>query len=133
MEKPRIDNDALYAALNATREHRNLSWRDLATQIGTSPSTFTRLAQGKGTDADTFARIMTWLGTDWQQFVRGGSEAARPETVAVISSYLRADRSLTPQAAAALERIINAAYNTLSGPTRAGGGRARPRRANARS
>src|SRR2546428_10301195 len=90
--KPHIDLEALYGALNAERENRGLSWRELGKEIGTSASTFTRLAQGRGTDADTFATLVAWLGVSADHFVRGNEPPkGQPRTVAAISSYLRAD------------------------------------------
>lgn len=113
--KPHIDLEALYGALNAEREHRGMSWREVAKEIGTSASTFTRLAQGRGTDADTFATLVAWLSVSADHFVRGNAPARRqpPKTVAAISSYLRADRSLSREESEALDKIMRSAYNAL--------------------
>lgn len=110
-----VDLEALYGALNAERENRALSWRDVARQAGTSPSTFTRLAQQRGTDAETFARLVSWLGVSADTFLRKpASKRAQPtRTVAAISSFLRADRSLRPEETEALEKIMSSAYKAL--------------------
>lgn len=115
ISKPHIDLAALYGALNAERENRGLSWRDVGREIGASPSTFTRMAQGRGTDANTFALLVAWLGVSADHFVRGnaGSKNQPTRTVAAISSYLRADRSLSPEETEALEKIMRSAYNAL--------------------
>jgi transcriptional regulator with XRE-family HTH domain len=114
-ERTYVDLESLYGALNAERENRVLSWRDLARQAGTSPSTFTRLAQGRGTDAETFARLVAWLGVSADAFLRKApvSRGQPPRTVAAISSFLRADRSLLPEETAALEKIMASAYKAL--------------------
>jgi len=112
--KPHIDLEALYGALNAERENRGLSWRELGKEIGTSASTFTRLAQGRGTDADTFATLVAWLGVSADHFVRGNEPPkGQPRTVAAISSYLRADRSLSREESDALDKIMRSAYKAL--------------------
>jgi transcriptional regulator with XRE-family HTH domain len=112
--RPHIDLEALYGALNAERENREMSWREVGKEIGTSPSTFTRLAQGRGTDADTFATLVAWLGVSADHFVRGNEPVkGQPRTVAAISSYLRADRSLSRQESDGLDRIMRSAYAAL--------------------
>lgn len=113
--RPHIDLAALYGALNAERANRGLSWRDVGREVGASPSTFTRMAQGRGTDANTFASLVAWLGVSADQFVRGTdvSKSQPSRTVAAISSYLRADRSLSPEETDALEKIMRSAYNAL--------------------
>ena len=112
--KPHIDLEALYDALNAERSERGMSWRELGKQIGTSASTFTRLAQGRGTDADTFASLVAWLGMSADSFVRGATPPkGQPRTVAAISGYLRADRSLTRAESEDLDTIVRSAYKAL--------------------
>lgn len=115
MAKPHVQFEALYEALNVEREHRGMSWREVAKAIGTSASTFTRLAQGRGTDANTFASLVAWLGVSADTFVKR-SEPARAQplkTVAAISSYLRADRNLSREESEALDKIMRSAYNAL--------------------
>jgi transcriptional regulator with XRE-family HTH domain len=114
-EKTFVDLEGLYGALKAERENRALSWRDVAREVGTSPSTFTRLAQQRGTDAETFARLVAWLGVSADAFLRNAQpRRGQPtRTVAAISSYLRADRSLRPEETEALEKIMSSAYRAL--------------------
>jgi len=59
----RLDVDALYVALDRRRRHSRLKWRDVAAQAGISPSTCTRLGQGRRPDADGLVRILAWLNT----------------------------------------------------------------------
>lgn len=108
----KVDVGALYAALDAQRRARGLSWRQLATEAGVSASTLTRMAQGKRPDVDGFAALLSWLGIPAESFMRGGTRE-EPEAMAAISSLLRARRDLSPESAAALEDIIRAAYERL--------------------
>jgi|SRR5271157_4197051 len=111
MPETTIDIEAFYAALDAKRQQERLSWRELAHSLEISPSTLTRMAQGRRPDVDTFATLLRWLGMNADAFMRPTSkqkEEANP--VAMISSYLRADRNLDPKDAEALEDIIKAAY-----------------------
>lgn len=87
----------------------------MAADAGTSASTFTRIAQGRGTDAATFVKLVDWLGLAAERFIKRTSQKARrTETMAAISTHLRADRSLSPKAVEALEDIIGVAYKTLA-------------------
>jgi transcriptional regulator with XRE-family HTH domain len=112
-----VDVAALYSALDAKREGEGISWRELAAQTGLSSSTFTRLAQGGGVDVDTFVSLCGWLGTPTESFITGDSpKQMEEETLAVISSYLRADKALKPKSASAIETVLRAAYAQLSEP-----------------
>ncbi len=110
-----IDVAAFYAALDAKRQAEGLSWRELARHLGISPSTLTRMAQGKRPDVDTFATLLRWLGMLADAFMRPVTkEKEEPNAVAMISSYLRADRNIAPKDAEALEDIVKAAYRRLT-------------------
>lgn len=114
-----VDYEALYGAINTARQAEGISWRDLADVIGTSPSTFTRLAQGRGLDAATFAGLVAWLRVNADQFIlRKDSATKQPRTtastLAVISGHLRADKNLDKTAARHLDSIIASAYKALT-------------------
>lgn len=120
MPETHLDVDALLAALNAHRESKKLSWRKLAAAVGTSPSTFTRMREGKRPDVDSFGALVKWLGVPAEHFLhptRHASAAKRDQpTMAMIATYLRADKNLTKKSAEALEDIIRAAYESLKTP-----------------
>lgn len=67
---PEFNAKPLLAELNVVRrgsakpagQKRPLSWRMIAHQAGISPSTFTRLNEGRAPDAVTLGRILVWLG-----------------------------------------------------------------------
>ena len=114
MAETSIDCAALYAALDQKRQVGGMSWRDLAGELGLSPSTFTRMAQGHRPDVDTFATLIRWLGMPAEPFMRSSvPRDEEPEPLAVISAYLRASPKLRPEDAEALEDIIQAAYRRL--------------------
>jgi transcriptional regulator with XRE-family HTH domain len=114
MPETTVDVEALYAALDSKRKTHDVSWREIARELDVSPSTFSRMAQGRRPDVDTFATLLRWLGMPAESFMRGTkSPAAMEEPVAMVSSYLRSARNVSPEDAEALEDIFRAAYNRL--------------------
>lgn len=108
-----FDSDGFYSALDAVRRARELNWKQVAAESGVSASTLTRMAQGARPDVDGLAALVAWSGLDADNYVRseGGRPAAEP--LAMISTYLRSDRNLTPEAATALDELIKATYERL--------------------
>ena len=110
-----INIEALYAALDQKRRRERLSWRELAQQFEISPSTFTRMAQGRRPDVDTFAILLSWLSMPIDRFMSSPEEQAdEPDPLAMISTYLRASKNMRPEDAEALEEIIQVAYRRLT-------------------
>lgn len=109
-----FDASGFYEALDATRQSRRMTWKDVAAAAGVSASTLTRMAQGKRPDVDSLAALTAWSGLQADAFIRSET-TARPEAepLAMISTLLRGDRQLTPEAATALEAVIKAAYERL--------------------
>ncbi|MFJ4832336.1 helix-turn-helix domain-containing protein [Streptomyces sp. NPDC088747] len=109
-----FDAEGFYAALDAARLARGLNWKQVAAGSGVSASTLTRMAQGKRPDVDGLAALCAWSGLDADDFVRSEHED-RPaaEPLAMISTYLRSDRNLSPESAAALEEVIKITYERL--------------------
>lgn len=114
MPKGQFDIEGFYAALDAERQTRRLTWKQVAEEAGVSASTLTRMAQGRRPDVDTMAALAAWSGLDVDAFVKRSNEGSQEsDTLAKITAYLRADRHLTPEAAAAIEAIIKAGYEKL--------------------
>jgi transcriptional regulator with XRE-family HTH domain len=109
-----FDSDGFHSALDAVRRARDLNWKQVAAQSGVSASTLTRMAQGKRPDVDGLAALVAWSGLNTDDYVRS-EEEERPsaEPLAMISTYLRSDRNLTPEAATALDELIKATYERL--------------------
>jgi transcriptional regulator with XRE-family HTH domain len=107
---------ALYGALDSRRQARGMSWRELAKELGLSPSVFTRMAQGRRPDLESYIQMAGWLGVSLESFVGGEppTETKPEETVAAIAGHLRADESLKPASARAIEKIVRAAYDEMA-------------------
>lgn len=111
MSKSRIDTDALYGALDAVRRQRDLSMRQLAKEIGVSPSLLSRLANGYRPDADGFVTLTRFLNVPAEQFVIGNdarSSAEQPELVTQLAPLLRARNDLDADDIKYLEEVIGA-------------------------
>lgn len=114
VKKGWFDADAFYAALDSVRQSRRLNWKQVSAESGVSASTLTRMAQGKRPDVDGLAALVAWSGLDADDYVRS-ADGQRPEQepLAMISTYLRGDRNLSPESATALDQMIKAAYQQL--------------------
>ena len=61
------------------------------------------------------AALLTWSGLKAEDYLKGRRPVSgKPETLAVISNLLRADRKLGKENAAALDQIIRLAYKRLA-------------------
>ena len=109
----RFDSQGFYDALDATRRSKNLNWKQVAAQSGVSASTLTRMAQGRRPDVDGLAALASWSGLKADDFVRSGSQQNEPEPLAMISTYLKSDPHLTPEAADALDQLVKATYERM--------------------
>ena len=107
-----FDATGFYLALDAARQSRSLSWRQVADRAGVSASTLTRMAQGKRPDVDSLAALTSWSGLEVEKFL-GGALRPEGEPLAKIVTYLRSDPNLTPEAADALDAVIKATYERL--------------------
>lgn len=114
MSKSRIDVDGLYAALDAARHERQSSWRQLAAQIGVSPSLMSRMANGLRPDADGFMTLTRWLNVPAEQFtlsddqVLAAGTSDGPTLAVQLAPLLRASADLQPEDVKMLQEVINA-------------------------
>jgi transcriptional regulator with XRE-family HTH domain len=108
-----FDGDGFFQALDATRLSRRQSWRKVAEEAGVSPSTLTRMAQGKRPDVDSLAKLTVWSGLKADQFVQPRQRTNLAEPLAQALTYLRGDANLSKESAAALEEVIKATYERL--------------------
>ena len=109
----RFDRKGFYDALDATRRSRNLNWKQVAAKSGVSASTLTRMAQGRRPDVDGLAALASWSGLKADDFVRSDAHQSEPEPLAMISTYLKSDPHLTPEAADALDQLVKATYERM--------------------
>lgn len=107
--------ESFFAALDAHRQSKRLTWRKVALEAGVSQSTLTRMSQGKRPDVDTFGRLCRWAGLDADKFFEAsqGQTAGEAEPLAMVSTYLRSDPNLSSEAATMLEQVVKAAYEQL--------------------
>ncbi|MCO7238194.1 helix-turn-helix transcriptional regulator [Aeromicrobium sp. CnD17-E] len=115
-ERATFDHDSFFSAIDKTRASESKTWRQVALEAGVSQSTLTRLAQGKRPDVDSLAALVSWARLNANDFVLAPDDPdAETPTVARIATFLRADKSLSPEAARALETVIEATYAAVGG------------------
>lgn len=109
-----FDTLAFYKALDAQRVSRKITWKQVAAESHVAASTLTRMAQGRRPDVDGLAALCAWSGLNSDDFVRA-REGVRgtPETLAMISTLLRADPNLTSDGASYLEEVVAAGYKRM--------------------
>ena len=112
-KKGSFDASSFFSSLDAARQARKLTWKQVADQSGVSASTLTRMAQGRRPDVDGLAALSSWSGLDIDDFVRTEGEKPEADPLAMISTYLKSDRNLTPESAIALDELIKATYGRL--------------------
>jgi transcriptional regulator with XRE-family HTH domain len=115
-----FDEIRFYEAVERRRNELGVSWRQLAGELSLSPSTFSRLSQGRRPDVDTFVKLLAWLDRPATDFVQGldaegHADEARKDTVGEIGASLRGDPSLSTENADTLEEIVRVAYHRLRG------------------
>src|SRR5687768_9311471 len=109
-----FDTVAFFNALNAQRLARNLNWKQIAAESRVAASTLTRMAQGRRADVDCLAALCAWSGLKADEFVRAREgNRGTPETLAMISTLLRADPHLSRDGADYLEEVIQAGYRQM--------------------
>jgi transcriptional regulator with XRE-family HTH domain len=114
----RFDSARFFRDVDQRRQDAALSWRQLGKELGISASTFSRMSQGKRPDVDTFIKLLAWLAVPAENYVLGAEATAQrrsTDTISAVLALLRADASLDPSAAEAIEDIVRVAYRRLSG------------------
>lgn len=110
MEKP-FRAEAFFAALDAQRQAKRLTWKKVAELSEVSASTLTRIAQGRRPDVDTLASLCRWSGLNADDFFSDhGVTVEKAEPLAQITAQLRADKNLSPEGQKAIEAMLKAAY-----------------------
>lgn len=119
----KIAIEKLSALVKSKRGTKGL--RETAKEIGdVSPSTLSRIEQGKMPDLETFVKLCDWLGISTNEFIEGEEDGSAntsdvpiPEgasNLEIIEAHLRADRELNPDTAEALANMVRAAYNAVA-------------------
>lgn len=109
-----LDTDRLATLLRAKRAGRGL--RDIADEIGdVSPSTLSRVENGKAPDLNTFLLICDWLQVAPDELLRE-ENLTRQETnpLEEVALLLRSNKNLDSVTAKTLATVIKAAYQSLT-------------------
>lgn len=109
----RFDSRSFYQALAATVKQRAVTWKDVSRATGVSATTLTRMAQGRQPDAAGMASLSAWSGLNPADYVKIEQRAERADALAVISTVLRGDQNLSPEAAEAIDVMVQSAYERL--------------------
>ena len=112
-ENKGFNGDAFYRALENTVTARSKNWKQVAGETGVSASTLARMAQGRRPDAASLAALSAWAGLNPSDFVSARYKPGHAEPMAQISTLLRTDPNLDPDAAEAVEAIVRAAYERV--------------------
>jgi transcriptional regulator with XRE-family HTH domain len=121
MARTNIDVTALYAALDAARTSKGMSWRHLAREVQVSPSTMSRLANGLNPDVNAFAAMVRWLNMPAEKFMVDEDEAGtaprereQPDLLAELAPLLRARKDLDAEDVRHLEELIGSAVKRFN-------------------
>ena len=123
--KTLVNTAELGRAINRRRRELGMSLRDVADKTGVSASTLSRIENGTGKpDADNIARLTLWLEVPMERILGHPSDESNAEkavvyyphesTPEIVEAHLRADRTLTPETAAALSELFRVAYKQFS-------------------
>lgn len=107
----KFDGEGFFAAIDAERQARRLTWKKVAEEAKVPASTLTRMSQGRRPDVDSLSALCRWSGLSSDSFMRGGTRAKpKAEPLTQITAHLRADPNLSKEGAMALETLIKTAY-----------------------
>lgn len=70
---PRFDPPALFAAVEAVRRQRGLTWTDVARQTGVAAATIRRTRDQGRFEVDGIIALTSWLGRPVEEFTRDGT------------------------------------------------------------
>ena len=111
MMNKEINTAKLAEMVRSKRSSKGL--RETAKEIGgVSAPTLSRIEQGKIPDLDTYMKICNWLNVSSDFFTEISPSTSSSEDIVI--AHLRADRTLSPDTAEALIKMINLAYHQTS-------------------
>jgi transcriptional regulator with XRE-family HTH domain len=108
-----FDQAGFFSALDAVRESRGITWKQVADSAGVSQSTLSRMSQGRRPDVDSFVALLRWSSLEAEDFSLSENPEGAAEPLAEISILLRRDPNLSPEAASALDELVKATYQRL--------------------
>ena len=112
----RFNTESFYAALNAERLGRQMTWKEVAEEAGIAASTLSRMSSGAKPDVNGLAALLDWSKLKAEMFILSTSEDKDDaEPLAKITALLRADPTLSKVNAKLIEDIVISTYNRLKG------------------
>jgi transcriptional regulator with XRE-family HTH domain len=114
LARSKIDVSKLYGALDAERNARGISWRQLAAEIGVSPSLLSRLSNDQRPDVDAFMTLVQWLGVSADEFMEddddnGTTKREQPELSVEVAALLRSRSDLSDTDRELLQDVFQSA------------------------
>ena len=108
-----LDTQKFSEMIKSKRGKKGL--RQLASEIGISASTLSRIEQGNLPDIDTYIKLCEWLEVSTEYFTSNNTERnAKSDIIA----YLRADKTLPQSTSDALIQMIQLAYASATKDTK---------------
>lgn len=86
--------------------------RTVATEIGASAATLSRIEQGKIPDVETFIKVCGWLEMPTDTFIISQLEPKIVSTHEHLIAHLRAERELSSETVQMLIHMVNMAYES---------------------
>lgn len=108
----RFNVSAFYSALDAVRDARGLTWKNVASESGLNASTLTRIGQGKKPDVDGLSALLVWSNLKAEMFIADSVDKV-VEPLAEITRIIRMDQTLSHNSARLVEDIVKSAYTRL--------------------
>lgn len=101
-----LDTQRFSDMIKSKRGNKGL--RVLASEIGISASTLSRIEQGNLPDIDTYLKLCEWLEVSTDYFTKSNINIENVQNGVI--AHLRADKTLPSATAEALIQMINLAY-----------------------
>jgi transcriptional regulator with XRE-family HTH domain len=111
--KQEFDAAGFYAALERAVRARKVTWKEVGAETGVSPTTLTRMGQGRRPDAASLAALSAWAGINPANYVPVVRRHTSEQTLERVALLFRQDAQLSDDARQKLEHIVESAYNAL--------------------
>lgn len=111
--KQEFDAAGFYSALERAVRARKVTWKEVGVETGVSPTTLTRMGQGRRPDAASLAALSAWAGINPANYVPIVRRHTSEQTLERVALLFRQDAQLSDDARQKLEHIVESAYNAL--------------------
>lgn len=107
-----VNTDVLARLVRRAVEHSG-NLHEAARASGLSPATLSRVQRGHAPDADALVALARWLQIPMEKLLRRPPDVDAPKQASTpqkVEMHLRADPSLSPEAATRLAEVFKAVY-----------------------